>query len=98
MDVWNILSTGVGYIVLLGVIHIAVFYVVRTLYPPMPKPVVRFDPVPQVAPVIDPPVLSQPTIQEKQTVNVPTYDPNIPPATASKEGSTDIGSLAGPPV
>jgi hypothetical protein len=93
MDVWNILSTGVGCIILLAVIHLAVFYVVRMLYPPMPKPVVRFDPVPQVEPV-----LSEPPIQEKQTVNVPTYDPNIPPAAPSKEGSTDIGSLAGPPV
>lgn len=92
MDVWSLLSTGIGCIILFAILHISAFYVVRTLYPP--KPVVRFaEPLPP-----PPPVLSQPPIEEKQTVNVPTYDPTIPPATPSKEGSTDIGSLTGPPV
>jgi hypothetical protein len=90
MDVWSLLSTGVGCIILFAILHIAAFYVVRTLYPP--KPVVRFVEPPQQ------PVLSQPPLEEKQTVNVPTYDPTVPPAAPSKEGSTDIGSLTGPPV
>lgn len=48
MDVWNILSTGASTIILLGLIHVAVFYVVRTMYPPIPKPVVVPQPPPQV--------------------------------------------------
>jgi hypothetical protein len=51
MDVWNILSTGVSTLILLALIHIAVFYVVRTMYPPIPKPV----PVPMPAPIVEPP-------------------------------------------
>ena len=63
MDVWNILSVGTSTLVLIALIHVAVFYVVRTMYPPQPvqmapqpqvfeQPKVRFEePIQQVAPV-----------------------------------------------
>jgi len=80
MDVWNILSTGASTIILLGLIHVAVFYVVRTMYPPLPpKPVVvapppqvRFElpvePAPPVAPDI-------PLVTSKLPPPVDTRDP-----------------------
>ena len=49
MDVWNFLSVGVSTLVLLVVIHLAVFYVVKTLYPPrapVQQPQVQFQPEP----------------------------------------------------
>jgi len=36
MDVWNILSVGASTVVMLALIHVAVFYVVKTMYPPTP--------------------------------------------------------------
>ena len=76
MDVWNILSVGASTLLMLALIHIAVFYVVRQMYPPQPKPVpvpvVRFaEPVaeaPPVAPEI-------PLVTTKLPPPVDTRDP-----------------------
>jgi hypothetical protein len=78
MDVWNILSTGASTIILLGLIHVAVFYVVRTMYPPKPvvvapPPQVRFElpaeaPAPPVAPEI-------PLVTTKLPPPIDTRDP-----------------------
>ena len=51
MDVWNFLSVGVSTLILLVLIHLAVFYVVKTLYPPrivVQQPQVQFQPEPTV--------------------------------------------------
>ena len=79
MDVWNILSTGASTLILLGLIHVAVFYVVRTMYPPKPvmvpqppPPQVSFElpvePAPPVAPEI-------PLVTSKLPPPVDTRDP-----------------------
>ena len=91
MDVWNILSTGASTIILLGLIHVAVFYVVRTMYPPTPKPVmvpqpqVRFElppeaPAPPVAPEI-------PLVTTKLPPPIDTRDPG--PARPSQPTFSD---------
>ena len=48
MDVWNILSVGTSTLVLVALIHLAVFYAVRTMYPPQPQPI----PQPQFQPQV----------------------------------------------
>ena len=79
MDVWNILSVGASTVVMLALIHVAVFYVVKTMYPPMqirtpePAPVqtVRFaepPPPPPTAPEI-------PLVTTKLPPPVDTRDP-----------------------
>jgi hypothetical protein len=77
MDVWNILSVGASSLVMLALIHIAVFYVVRQMYPPQPKPapVVRFaEPVMEVAPA--PPVAQEiPLVTTKLPPPIDTRDP-----------------------
>jgi len=81
MDVWNILSVGASTVVMFALIHVAVFYVVRQMYPPQPKPVVRFTepvfiapppvPVQEVAPA--PPEI--PLVSTKLPPPIDTRDP-----------------------
>ena len=78
MDVWNILSVGASTVVMIAIIHVAVFYVVRQMYPPKPKlvpqPVVQFaDPVAEVpAPPVAPEI---PLVSTKLPPPVDTRDP-----------------------
>lgn len=91
MDVWELLSVALTSLILLVVIHITVFFVVRTMYPPAPR--VTFAP-PPAAP--KPQVFTEPTKTEQQSVNVPTYEATVPTQPPSQEGATDLASLTGP--
>ena len=79
MDVWNILSVGASTLVMVALIHIAVFYVVKTMYPPSPVTVPV--PVPVAAPVPtvrfeEPPVAPEvPLVTTKLPPPVDTRDP-----------------------
>lgn len=80
MDVWNFLSVGVSTLVLLVVIHLAVFYVVKTLYPPravVQQPQVQFQPQPVI--IQEPPPLPVapeiPLVTTKLPPPVDTRDP-----------------------
>lgn len=77
MDVWNFLSVGVSTLVLLVVIHLAVFYVVKTLYPPrivVQQPQVQFQPEPTI--IQPPPVAPEiPLVTTKLPPPVDTRDP-----------------------
>lgn len=81
MDVWNILSVGASTLVMLALIHVAVFYVVKTMYPPAPvrapepapAPVVRFA-EPPVVPVV-PTQPEIPLVTSKLPPPVDTRDP-----------------------
>ena len=80
MDVWNILSVGASTIVLLALIHVAVFHVVKTLYPPAPTPPpspVMVQPVQVPLPVeVPPPVVPDiPLVTTKLPPPVDTRDP-----------------------
>ena len=87
MDAYDVLTTAMSSLIMLIVIHLAVFGVIRTMYPPAP-PVqqVRFA-EPVVAP---PPPFTEPP-QMKQEVNVPTYPPPVPVAPPNEEGRTELG-------
>jgi hypothetical protein len=79
MDVWNILSTGASTIILLALIHIAVFYVVKTMYPPAPRSQVRF---------VEPPVIVQPQPQpEAQPIppEIPLVTTKLPPPVDTRD-------------
>ena len=79
MDVWNILSVGASTVVLLALIHVAVFHVVKTLYPPPPAPPsspVMMQPVPIPQPVEVPPQPPEiPLVTTKLPPPVDTRDP-----------------------
>jgi hypothetical protein len=82
MDVWNILSTGASTVVLLALIHIAVFYMVKTMYPPAPRPQVRFE-EPQVIqpqPQPQPQPEAQPISQE-----IPLVTTKLPPPVDTRD-------------
>jgi hypothetical protein len=82
MDVWNILSTGASTVVLLALIHIAVFYVVKTMYPPAPRPQVRFEepPIVQPQPQLQPQPEAQPTSPE-----IPLVTTKLPPPVDTRD-------------
>jgi hypothetical protein len=79
MDVWSILSVGTSTLIMIALIHIAVFYVVKTMYPP--APVAAPAPVPVAAPVPtvrfeEPPVAPEvPLVTTKLPPPVDTRDP-----------------------
>jgi outer membrane biosynthesis protein TonB len=82
MDVWNILSTGASTVILLALVHIAVFYVVKTMYPPAPRPQVRFEapPVVQPQPQAQPQVEAQPIPPE-----IPLVTTKLPPPVDTRD-------------
>ena len=74
MDLQEILSVALGTLIVVVIAHIAVFWVVRTLYPPI-----------QVQPVFTPPpILVQP--EPEQHVSVPTFTPPLPVEAPRQEG------------
>ncbi len=74
MDLQEILSVALGTLIVVVIAHIAVFWVVRTLYPPT-----------QVRPVFTPPpVIVQP--EPEQHVSVPTFTPPLPVEAPLQEG------------
>ena len=79
MDVWNILSTGASTIVLLALIHVAVFYVVKTMYPPS-RPQVRFEAPPVAQPQPQPQVEAQPIPPE-----IPLVTTKLPPPVDTRD-------------
>jgi hypothetical protein len=77
MDVWNILSTGASTVILLALIHVAVFYVVKTMYPPS-RPQVRF---------VEPPVIQQQPLPEAQPIppEIPLVTTKLPPPVDTRD-------------
>jgi hypothetical protein len=101
MDFSNILSLAISSLILLVIIHLTVFYVVRTMYPPTRKvtfaPAPAPAPAPQAPPVV--PVFTEAPNTEKQNAVIPTYEANVPLDPSREEGSTDLsalGALTGP--
>ncbi len=80
MELQDVLTMAIGTLVVVVLSHFAVYWVVKTLYPPPPK-VIQV-PVPVAAPVAvaaPPPqeVYSPPAVVE-QHVELPTYAPPVP--------------------
>jgi hypothetical protein len=76
MELQEILSVAIGTLVVLVIAHFAVFWVVRTLYPP---PVVYMQQPQQV-------FTPAPIIPQQQNVTIPTYTPPVPVEAPSEEG------------
>ena len=84
MELQEILSVALGTLIVIVIAHFAVFWVVRTLYPPvvyMPQQQAVFTP---------PPVLPQQ--EPTQNVTIPTYETPLP-----VEASRQEGERKGPP-
>ncbi len=83
MDVQQILSVAIGTLITVVAAHLAVYWVVKTLYPPPPQVVMV--PAPAVAaPPAPAPVFTPPPVTE-QHVNLPTYEARGPVAPPSQE-------------
>lgn len=86
MELQEILSVAIGTLVVIVIAHFAVFWVVRTLYPP---PVVYMQqPQPQQQVFTQPAVIQEPV----QNVTIPTYAPPVP-----VEAPREEGERRGPP-
>jgi hypothetical protein len=86
MELQEILSVSIGTLVVIVIAHFAVFWVVRTLYPPQVVMVqAPAQPVFTPAPVI-------PQAEPVQNVTIPTYAPPV-----SVEAPREEGERRGPP-
>ena len=84
MELKDILTIAIASLAILVVAHIAVFGVVRTLYPPIPvsaPPMLAPIPMPPPA-FIEPPSIQQ---EQQQHVTLPTYETSVLPKPISKE-------------
>jgi hypothetical protein len=97
MDFSNILSVALSALILLVIIHITVFYVIRTMYPPTRKVTFAPAPAPQVPSVpAEVPVFTEAPNIEKQNAVIPTYEANVSLDPPRQEGATDLSTLTGP--
>ena len=85
MELQEILSISIGTLVVIVIAHFAVFWVVRTLYPPQVVMVQAPQQVFTPAPVI-------PQAEPIQNVTIPTYAPPVP-----VEAPREEGERRGPP-
>ena len=81
MDIQTILSVAIASLLVFVVAHFAVFWVVKTMYPPHEPAHVTFA-EPPVAEVFTPPAT------DIQHVTVPTYEAPVPAKVANKEGES----------
>ncbi len=96
MELQEILSVALGTLIVIVIAHFAVFWVVRTMYPP-PASVV-YMPAPTAAPAIPAQLSSTPietftsaALPEQQNVSIPTYATPVPVEAPREE------KRAGPP-
>ena len=81
MDVWNILSVGASTVVMLALIHMAVFYVVKTMYPPAPKPTPAPPPSPEPKVTFAEPVAPAPPVAPE----IPLVTGKLPPPVDTRD-------------
>ena len=94
MDLQTILTIAIASLIVIVLAHFAVFWVLRTMYPPSP---VASVPVPVEIPETKTVHVSPVAIQH---VDLPTYETPLPNETPREEGATPIGDLQlqGPPA
>ena len=95
MDFGSILSTALATLIMLVVIHIAVFWMVRTLYPPAPRITPAPIPPPRVSFVPEKTeIFTQlPVLEQSQVVNVPTYEVPLSLEAANETGVSNINDV-----
>ncbi len=96
MELKDILVVSLATLIILVVTHFAVYWVVRTLYPPAPAPVAA--PVATQAEVPKPIFVQQTIPVTEQHVNIPTYEAPVSMEAPRQEGATPIGELPRDPV
>jgi len=69
MEIQDVLTLSIGTLVTVVLAHLAVYWVVKTLYPPPPKVI--------HVPVPAPPAYTPPVVEEQQNVELPTYAPPV---------------------
>lgn len=97
MDVQQIVSVAIGTLITVVLAHLAVYWVVKSLYPPPPQVVMVPTPIVPAAPV---PVFTPPAVTE-QHVDLPTYEargPVAPPSQERKGPPPPIDPREDPPI
>lgn len=89
MELQEILSISIGTLVVIVIAHFAVFWVVRTLYPPQ---VVMVQAPAQPQQVFTPAPVTVQQADPIQNVTIPTYAPPVP-----VEAPREEGERRGPP-
>ena len=90
MNVTDIVTTAVATLIVLVMAHLAVYWVVKTLYPPVPAAVEPEPMAPRVT-FAEPPK-EVPVQEDVQRVVLPTYE-----APAPAEAPRESGDRRGPP-
>ncbi len=78
----ELLTIALNSLIVLVIVHIAAYWVVKTLYPPTHSVV----PVPVAVPIKAQPVFTEPPSIEQQNVVVPTYETPVPVEAPRQEG------------
>lgn len=82
MELTDVLTVAVSTLLVVVLSHLAVYWVVKTLYPPQPQPAVLRETVyTPPAQVIQPPPVDEPV----QHVDLPTYEAPNPVASPPEE-------------
>jgi len=77
MELQEILSVALGTLIVIVIAHFAVFWVVRTMYPPPPSVVYMPAPTPPAVSSTPIETFTSPALPEQQNVSVPTYAPPV---------------------
>jgi hypothetical protein len=94
MNVTEIVATAVATLIVLVLAHMAVYWVVKTLYPPQ-APALAPVPAPVIIPVEEPVktvTFTEPPSTLQQNVTLPTYEAPVPDA-----APRETGERRGPP-
>lgn len=75
MEITDVLTITVSTLITVVLAHLAVYWVVKTLYPPVAPPPVPLPPVPVTAP---PAYVPPPVEEQAQHVELPTYEARVP--------------------
>ncbi len=94
MELKDILTVAFASLIVLVVAHLAVFWVVKTLYPPSaPTPTPTH--VVQTQEPVKTVTFTEPPVIEQQNVTVPTYEAPVPSQTPNQETTEPVRK--GPP-
>lgn len=88
MNVTDIVATAVATLIVLVLAHLAVYWVVKTLYPPSPLP----RPMPEPEPERRVAFVEPPREEHVERVVLPTYE-----ASPAKDTAPEAGERRGPP-
>ena len=77
MELQEVLTLAIGTLIVVVLSHFAVYWAVKTMYPPPPKVIQVPVPVPAMAPPPPPQQAYTPPAVTEQHVELPTYAPPV---------------------